>query len=98
MRYIVDIDGTICTNTGGEYEKASPLEANIDKINRLYDEGNKITYWTARGSTTGIDWTDLTTQQLDEWGVRYTELRMKKPDYDLFICDKAVNAETYFGD
>ena len=98
MRYIVDIDGTICTNTYGKYEEAIPLTENIKKINCLYDDGYQIIYWTARGSTTGIDWTELTTRQLEEWGVRYTELRMRKPDYDLFICDKAVNSETYFGD
>jgi|TARA_R110000744_G_scaffold99591_4_gene192124 histidinol phosphatase-like enzyme len=98
MRYIIDIDGTICTNTYGKYEEATPLPENIKKINCLYEDGYQIIYWTARGSTTGIDWTELTTQQLKEWGVRYTELRMRKPDYDLFICDKAVNSETYFGD
>jgi len=98
MRYIVDIDGTICNNTDGEYEKAVPLEANIEKINRLYDEGNKIIYWTARGGTTGIDWTDLTTNQLKEWGARYTELRMRKPHYDLFICDKAIDSRRFFNE
>ena len=96
--YVFDIDGTICTNTNGAYEKATPLEANIEKINRLYNEGNEITYWTARGSTTGIDWTELTTKQLEKWGVKYTELRMRKPDYDLFICDKAINSEVFFKD
>ena len=98
MRYIIDIDGTICTNTYGKYEEAVPLPENIKKINCLYDDGYQIIYWTARGSTTGTDWTELTTRQLEEWGVRYTELRMRKPDYDLFICDKAINSETYFGD
>jgi histidinol phosphatase-like enzyme len=98
MRYIVDIDGTICTNTYGKYEEAVPLAENIKKINCLYDDGYQIIYWTARGSTTGIDWTELTTQQLEEWGVKYTELRMRKPDYDLFICDKAINSEEFFGE
>jgi len=97
MHYFVDIDGTICTNTNGEYEKAIPLSTNIEKINRLHDEGNEITYWTARGSTTGLDWTEMTTKQLERWGVKYTELRMRKPDYDLFICDKAINSNVFFG-
>jgi len=98
MRYIVDIDGTICTSTEGKYEEASPFPSNIEKINNLYDEGNEIIYWTARGSVTGIDWTELTTKQLKEWGVKYAELRMWKPHYDLFICDKAINSEDYFND
>ena len=98
MRYFVDIDGTICTNTDGKYEEAVPFPSNIKKVNDLYDAGNEIIYWTARGSVTGIDWTELTTKQLKEWGVKHTELRMWKPHYDLFICDKAINSEDYFND
>tara|TARA_A100001015_G_C14396209_1_gene483688 strand:- start:32 stop:331 length:300 start_codon:yes stop_codon:yes gene_type:complete len=97
MRYFVDIDGTICTNTDGKYEEAVPFQSNIEKINDLYNSGNEVVYWTARGGTTGIDWTDLTTKQLKDWGVQYTELRMWKPSYDLFICDKAINSDDYFG-
>ena len=97
MRYFVDIDGTICTNTDGKYEEAIPFPSNIEKINNLYDDGNEIIYWTARGSVTGIDWTSLTTEQLDRWGVKYNELKMRKPHYDLFICDKAINSDKYFG-
>jgi len=98
MRYFVDIDGTICTNTNGEYEKATPLGVNIEKINRLYEEGNTIIYWTARGSTTGIDWTETTAKQLESWGAKYTDLHMWKPDYDLFICDKAINSDRFFSE
>jgi len=98
MRYFVDIDGTICTNTHGEYAAATPLYDNIIKINELYDKGHSIVYWTARGTTSGIDWTDLTVKQLDEWGVKYHELMLGKPYYDLFICDRAINAREYFGD
>lgn len=98
MKYFVDIDGTICCNTYGNYEEAKPFYSNIDKINKLYDEGNEIIYWTARGSTTGIDWLDLTTRQLKKWGAKHTELRMKKPDYDLFICDKAITANEFFNE
>lgn len=96
MIYYVDIDGTICTNTNGKYEKAMPLYENINKINKLFDKGNEIIYWTARGTVTGIDWTELTKKQFKDWGVKYTELRFNKPNYDLFICDKAVNSDLYF--
>lgn len=98
MRYFVDIDGTICTNTDGEYKDAVPFSSNIRKINELYDAGNEIVYWTARGSTTGIDWTELTTNQLKKWGVKYTELHLRKPHYDLFICDKAMNSDVFFSE
>ena len=67
---------------------------NIKKINKLYDEGNKITYYTARGSTTKIDWFDLTKKQLDDWGCKYNEISVgEKPHYDLLICDKTKRIE-----
>jgi len=57
----VDIDETICRYDGPrEYPSAIPIREHINKINKLYDEGNTIVYWTARGSKTKIDWTDLT--------------------------------------
>ena len=40
MKYIVDIDGTICTwEKDGCYENAQPFKNRIEVINRLYDDG-----------------------------------------------------------
>ena len=97
MILYVDVDGTICTNTSGDYKKAVPLKENIKKINNLYDEGNTVVYWTARGSTTGIDWTSATKSQLKRWGAKHHEVRLGKPHFDLYICDKSINAEEFFG-
>ena len=97
MIIYVDIDETICSYDGErEYILASPIHERIQKINTLFDQGNTIVYWTARGSTTGIDWTELTTKQLNDWGVKYHSLKLKKPPYDLFICDKAINTNAFF--
>jgi hypothetical protein len=96
MKYMVDIDGTICNNTYGKYETAEPILNRIEYFNQLYDQGHEIHYWTARGGNSGLDWTELTLKQLTDWGVRYTTARTGKPAYDLFICDKAVNADVYF--
>lgn len=99
MKIYVDIDETICTyKEKREYPLALPIVENISKINELYDSGHTIVYWTARGSTTGIDWRELTLGQLEEWGAKFTECRLGKPDYDLFICDKAINSGEYFND
>tara|TARA_R100001230_G_C5620805_1_gene130352 strand:+ start:61 stop:279 length:219 start_codon:yes stop_codon:yes gene_type:complete len=72
MIYYVDIDGTICTqenkNDTLDYDKAKPRPEQIQKINKLYDDGHTIVYWTARGTVTGIDWNDLTENQLRLWG------------------------------
>ena len=96
----VDIDETICRRetsidfgTTHDYAKAKPIQENIEKINKLYDEGHTIVYWTARGSRKQIDWMELTQKQLVEWGAKYHELRVDKPFYDLFIEDKSVRIE-----
>lgn len=97
MIYYVDIDETICKYPAArKYELAEPIHENILKINQLYENGDTVVYWTARGSTTGIDWTELTYKQLKDWGVKYHELKLGKPHYDVFICDKAINSEIYF--
>jgi uncharacterized HAD superfamily protein len=89
----VDIDGTICT-IAKSYFNAQPFQHFIDKINKLHDEGHKIVYYTARGAASGVDYSDLTKKQLNDWGCRYTELKMNhKPDYDLYICDKSKRIE-----
>ena len=93
--YVIDIDGTICTNTFGEYKKAEPFYDRIAYINKLFSEGNIIKFFTARGSSTKIDWTELTKKQLSNWKVNYHELIMGKPEGDIFIDDKAFNSEKW---
>ena len=95
MIIFVDIDETICFYEGERnYPEAVPHYKNIEKINKLYEEGHEITYWTARGGTTGLDWTLTTKQQLEKWGCKYHELKMNnKPTYDLLICDKTKRIE-----
>ena len=68
MIYCFDIDGTICTNTNGDYPNAIPYPNIIKKVNELYDQGNEIILNTARGATTGIDWRKETEVQMKAWG------------------------------
>jgi hypothetical protein len=90
----VDIDNTICTTIGDDYEGSVPRPEYIQKINRLFDEGNIITYYTARGSKTKIDWYRLTEIQLIRWGCKFHKLSVgEKPAYDLLICDKTKRIE-----
>lgn len=93
--YCFDIDGTLCSLTDGEYALAQPHAERIAHVNRLVEAGHTVKLFTARGSTTGRDWTELTRRQLDEWGVRYHELLFGKPHADLFVDDKAVGADAY---
>jgi hypothetical protein len=90
----VDIDETICTTPASRrYEDAEPIYANISKINKMFDEGHTIVYWTARGSRKQLDWHTQTKQQLESWGVKFSEVRTDKPYYDLFIDDKTLRIE-----
>ena len=101
MTIYVDIDETICTlgkHSGTRYTRdyklAVPRQEQIDKINKLYDEGHEIVYWTARGGTTGIDWKLFTKIQINNWGCKYTRIEeQKKPSYDLFIDDLSKRIE-----
>ena len=95
MKIYVDIDETICFYSGERnYPNALPLPDNISKINKLYDEGHEITYYTARGTVTGIDWKIITKNQLEKWGCKYHSLDIgTKPAYDLLICDKTKRIE-----
>jgi len=97
MKYMVDIDNTICYNENSNYEDSKPDHVRIAKLNELYDKGHEIHYWTARGGNSGKDWTELTHQQLKEWNVKYTSIQMKKPVYDVWIDDRAINAKDFFG-
>ena len=97
MIVYVDIDETICISPKDrDYNKAVPIEKNIKKINKMYDNGDRIVYWTARGTGSGIDWRSVTENQFLKWGVKYHELHLGKPIYDLFIDDKNINSETFF--
>ena len=95
MKYIVDIDGTICEEVGKVIGRP-PYKDRIEKINKLYDEGHEIHYWTARGSGSGKDWREFTKNQLKEWGVKATSINCGKPMYDVWIDDKAVSDGEYF--
>jgi hypothetical protein len=90
--YCFDIDGTLCTNTDGEYDKAEPFPEVIAHVNQLFAEGHQILLYTARGATTGIDWRDTTVRQMQDWKVSYHQLFMGKPTADVYIDDKAMNS------
>ena len=97
MIIYVDIDNTVFKTKGTNYEDSVPMPRRIEKINKLYENGNTIVYWTARGTGSGKDYLKLTEDQLRKSGAKFHNLLMGKPVYDLFIDDKNINSETYFG-
>ena len=105
--YCIDIDSTICINgdcASCKYEGSIPIKQNIEKINKLYDDGHYIKYFTARGMGTYNDdsnladsrWRNLTELQLKIWGCKYHKLIMGKPSADYYIDDKAINSNDFF--
>ena len=98
----MDIDGTICSEVHSrKYEEAKPYYAVIDFINKLYDDGHYIIYFTARGMGTcngNVNeaynkWYTITESQLKEWNVEYHELHLGKPWGDVYVDDKAFNIQ-----
>ncbi len=90
-RLVVDVDGVLAEAVPDlDYARARPLTANISRVNALYDAGCEITIFTARGSATGQDWSDVTRRQLDGWGLRYHDLVFGKPPADIYIDDRIL--------
>ena len=108
MKYIVDIDGTICDKPvcrqDGDYDTSIPKQDRISKINKLYDDGHEIIYLTARGMgrfNDNVDlakeaFYDLTENQLKSWGCKYHKLILGKPSGDYYIDDKGINSDDFF--
>jgi len=104
MRYVFDIDGTICTRTYGVYETAEPYVDRIKYINELHDDGHEIIFMTARGmgrhngnaELAHRDLYDFTHNQLTQWNAKFHDLVLGKPDGDLFVDDKGINCERFF--
>lgn len=87
-----DIDGVIASLVpGNDYSLSRPEHKVIELIRRLFEKGNKIVLYTARGTVTGIDWEEVTERQMKEWGVPYHELYFGKPGADFYIDDRAIN-------
>ena len=105
LTYVFDIDGTLCTKTDGDYDKAEPLGNRIKKVNELYDEGHTIILFTARGMGRTENnskaaqrmFFDKTLDQITKWGIKHHRLILGKPAADLYIDDKGLKDVEFFG-
>lgn len=92
--FVFDIDGVIATlRESLDYDQAGPNDKMIRIVNKLYDLGNRIVLFTARGYVTKIDWRAVTEKQMNAWGVKYHELHMGKPNADYYVDDKFLDME-----
>ncbi len=91
-RFVFDIDGVIAKlEPNNNYNLSEANSAMIEVVNKLYDMGNEIILFTARGYVTGTDWSEVTKSQLSKWGVKYHELHFGKPNADYYIDDKFID-------
>ena len=88
MKYIVDIDGTLCKEKG-PYRDRIPIKKNVNRVNNLFKKGHKIFLYTARYNTDR----GITMKWLKENGVKYHRLYMGKIKYDKWIDDKSEKWE-----
>lgn len=96
MKYYIDFDNTLCMTIDGDYINSVPIIERIEKVVQLKKDGHEIFIWTARGSRSGIDYTELTKKQLSDWLIPYDELVMGKPDFDIMIDDKCHNVDLFW--
>jgi len=105
MKYVFDIDGTICKKEKDEdYRLSKPIFERIEAINCLYDSGNTIILHTARGmgrhdndaAAATKQFYVMTKTQLSAWGIKYHSLIMGKPSGDVYVDDKGIRDEDFF--
>ena len=97
--FLIDIDGTICDDIRNEeselYPTANVFPRALEIINKWYDEGNVITFFTARESKDR----EVTLQWLDKHGFKYHNILFNKPrggNYH-WIDNHIVRATRYTG-
>ena len=98
LRICFDLDGVLCSQVKQDYSEALPNHAAIEALNALYDQGHTIIIHTARfmGRCNSNPFEvykkgyEFTLKQLGGWGVKFHELHMGKPRYDLVIDDRSL--------
>ncbi|HHJ49428.1 MAG TPA: phosphoheptose isomerase [Phaeodactylibacter sp.] len=77
--YLIDIDGTICDDVPNEEPErmltVEPYPDALELLNRWYDEGHIITFFTSRTD----EHKEITEQWLDKHGFKYHGVVYNKP-------------------
>ena len=100
--FLIDIDGTICDDISNEdshlYSSAKPFMGAQKIINKWYDEGNIITFFTARESKDRLvteEW--LSSNKFKYHGLIMDKPRIKDGQEYVWIDNRKVRAITYLG-
>lgn len=99
---VCDIDDTISFTTNRDWENATPNLQLIQKLNRLYDEGWEINFFTARGSLSCNSREEAEQtygpgiiEYFKKHGIKYHKLSFQKPLAQYYIDDKAITPEDF---
>lgn len=97
MKYVIDIDGVVAITDGSNYKDSRPNIDVINSVNALFNAGNEIVFFTARGmrrfSPKECDrkFRRLTEDWLLDNNVKYHELHFGKPSADFYVDDKNLS-------
>jgi len=82
---MIDIDGTVSDDIHGQnsygFQNAKVLDNAIESVNKLYQDGHRITFFTARRE----EYRNITEQWLKKHNFKYHSLLMNKPSGGKYI-------------
>ncbi len=97
--FIIDIDGVVCEDVPNEeterMKNALEIPGALEHINKWYDEGNVITFFTARTESLR----EITENWLKQHGFKYHNIIFGKPrggNYH-YIDDRGIRATRFTG-
>jgi uncharacterized HAD superfamily protein len=90
MRIGVDVDGVLTIDVAGwDYENRKPNLAMISWVNQKFEEGHYIELFSARLKSDK----KVTKEWLKKYGVKYNNLILGKPRFEMYIDDIAYRPE-----
>ena len=96
-----DLDNTLCKTIGSNYKLSRPFDEKIKFVNYLKKKGFYIKIFTSRFMGRNKEKVSkarkqgyiFTKRQIKSWGLKYHELIMGKPSYDIYVDDKCYNVK-----
>jgi len=94
--YAIDIDGTLHDEIWweGKGDMPDPVAERIEKVNRLYEEGNVVFMHTGRKESARHQ-TEL---WLKKHKVKYHALVMGNLAVDVYVMDNCINHKQFFNE
>ena len=103
MKLVFDIDGVLCDEENPDVSLRNPYIDRIAYVNSLFEQGHDIIIYTSRGMKSCNDnpdeadkkYRELTTKQLNAWGLCFDKLFFGKPNADVYIDNKNASLDFF---